>query len=83
MRTTNYPLRLPASIMQEARKAAEQDGVSLNQFIGTALAEKVSALRAEAVLRERARRADRARFDEVMSRAGGTPPREGDEVAER
>jgi hypothetical protein len=81
MRTTDYPLRLSAAIMEEARKAAKQDGVSLNQFIGTALAEKVSALRAEAVLRQRARRADRRRFDEVMSRAGGTP-REGDEVEE-
>lgn len=66
--------------MEEARKAAAQDGVSLNQFISTALAEKVSALRAEAVLRERAERADRRKFDEVISRAGGTPPRKGDEV---
>ncbi len=82
MRTTNYPLRLPASIMEEARRAAAQDGVSLNQFIGTALAEKVAALRTEAVLRDRARRADRRAFDAVLSRAGGTPPRPGDEVPE-
>lgn len=82
MRTTSYLLRLPASIMEEAKKAAAQDGVSLNQFISTALAEKVSALRAEAVLRERARPADRRTFDEVMSRAGGTPPRPGDELPE-
>ena len=82
MRTTSYLLRLPASIMEEAKKAAAQDGVSLNQFISTALAEKVSALRAEAVLSERARRADRRTFDEVMSQAGGTPPRLGDELPE-
>ena len=82
MRTTSYLLRLRASIMEEAKKAAAQDGVSLNQFISTALAEKVSALRAEAVLRERARRADRRTFDEVMSRADGTPSRLGDEVPE-
>lgn len=82
MRTTSYLLRLPASIMEEAKKAAAQDGVSLNQFISTALAEKVSALRAEAVLSERARRGDWRTFDEVMSRAGGMPPRLGDEVPE-
>ncbi|MFZ1415759.1 MAG: YlcI/YnfO family protein [Defluviicoccus sp.] len=82
MRTTSYLLRLPASIMEEAKKAAAQDGVSLNQFISTALAEKVSALRAEAVLSERARRADWRTFDEVMSQAGGTPPRPGDELPE-
>ncbi|SUS05939.1 conserved hypothetical protein [uncultured Defluviicoccus sp.] len=78
----NYPLRIPESILREARLAAAQDGVSLNQFIGAALAEKVSALRAQAVLEERARRADRAAFDAVMARAGGTPPREGDETIE-
>lgn len=71
MRTTSYLFRLPASIMEEAKKAAAQDGVSLNQFISTALAEKASALRA-----------DWRTFDEVMSRAGGMPPRLGDEVPE-
>lgn len=40
------------------------------------------SLRTDAVLRERARRADRRTFDEVMSRAGGTPPRPGDELPE-
>ncbi|HRK96830.1 MAG TPA: YlcI/YnfO family protein [Rhodospirillales bacterium] len=82
MRTSNFPLRAPASIMEEARKAAAEDGVSLNQFIATALAEKVSALRTEAVLTARARRADRDKFDGVISRAGGTPPRDGDEPPE-
>lgn len=80
MAARNYPLRIANSLLEEARRAAAQDGVSLNQFIGTALAEKVSALRTQAVLEERARRADRATFDVVMARAGGTPPRAGDEI---
>jgi len=70
MPTTNYPLRVPASIMAEAEKAAAQDGVSLNQFISTAVAEKVSALRTQAVLQARAARADRGKFDAVIARAG-------------
>ena len=78
-----FPLRASVAIMEEAKKAAAQDGVPLNQLIGTAVAEKVSALRTEAVLRERAKRADRHKLDEVMSRAGDTPPREGDEIAKR
>lgn len=82
MPITNYPLRVPASIMAEAKKAAAQDGVSLNQFISTAVAEKVSALRTQAVLQARADRADRKKFDEVIARAGGQPPRDGDEVNE-
>ena len=80
MPTTNYPLRAPASIMKEAKRAAAQDGVSLNQFISTALAEKVSALRTQAVLADRAARADRTKFGKVMAKAGGQPPRAGDEA---
>ena len=37
--------------MAEARRAAKSEGVSLNQFINVAVAEKVSAVRAEAFLR--------------------------------
>jgi hypothetical protein len=47
----SYPLRLQASVMAEARRAAKSEGVSLNQFINVAVAEKVSAVRAEAFLR--------------------------------
>jgi hypothetical protein len=62
-----------------ARRAAKRDGVSLNQFINTALAEKVAAPEAEDVFTRRAARADRARFLEVLERLGGEPPRPGDE----
>jgi hypothetical protein len=47
----NHPLSLQASVMAEARRAAKSEGVSLNQFINVAVAEKVSAVRAEAFLR--------------------------------
>ena len=40
-----YALRLPASMKAEAEKLAAEDGTSLNQFVATAVAEKVSALR--------------------------------------
>ena len=48
---TNYPLRLQPFLMAEARRAAKSQGVSLNQFIHGAVAEKVTAVRAEALLR--------------------------------
>jgi len=47
----SYSLRLQASVMAEARRVAKSEGVSLNQFINVAVAEKVSAVRAEAFLR--------------------------------
>jgi hypothetical protein len=47
----SYPLRLQVSVMAEARRVAKSEGVSLNQFINVAVAEKVSAVRTEAILR--------------------------------
>lgn len=76
----SYPLKAPLSILDAARRAAKRDGVSLNQFINTALAEKVAALEADDVLSRRAERADQSRFMEVMSRIGSDAPAEGDRI---
>jgi hypothetical protein len=67
--------------MEEARKAANSQGVALNQLINVAVAEKVSALRTAEYFRERGRRADRAETLRILDRAGkGNPPMEGDEL---
>jgi len=78
MSKSNYPLKAPSSILAAAREAAARDGVSLNQFINTALA----AWQAEQVFSQRAARADKARFVEVLGRVGPEPPRAGDELPE-
>ncbi|MGC1162672.1 MAG: hypothetical protein WA881_11200, partial [Candidatus Sulfotelmatobacter sp.] len=52
------------------RKAAELEGVALNQLINVAVAEKVSALRTEEYFRERASRADRSETLRILERAG-------------
>ncbi|WP_295544363.1 hypothetical protein [uncultured Thiohalocapsa sp.] len=80
MSKNNYPLKAPESILAAARRAARRDGVNLNQFINTALAEKVAALEAEEVFTQRAARADKARFLDVLRRVGPEPPRSGDEL---
>src|SRR5207253_11112562 len=53
MRKSNFALRLQPSLLDEARKLAEEEGVALNQLINVAVAEKVSALRTESYLAER------------------------------
>jgi len=60
MRRSNVALRLQQSLLEEARKVSESEGVALNQFINVAVAEKLSALRTEDYFRERAGRADLA-----------------------
>jgi hypothetical protein len=62
-------------------KAAEAEGVALNQLINVAVAEKVSALRTQEYFRERGRRADRAETLRILGRAGQrNRPMEGDEL---
>jgi hypothetical protein len=58
MRKSNFALRLQPSLLEEARKLAEAEGVALNQLINVAVAEKVSALRTECYITERAARAN-------------------------
>ena len=81
MRKSNFALRLQPSLLDEARKLAETDGVALNQLINVAVAEKLSALRTERYLSERAARADIPRALAILKRAGrGNPPVKGDEM---
>ena len=81
MRRSNFALRLPPTLLAEARKAAESEGVALNQLITLALAEKISAMRTEEYFEERARRADPAAVKRILARVGkGNPPVEGDEL---
>jgi hypothetical protein len=54
MSKSTYPLKLPTSVKKAAAELAATDGVSLNQFIAAAVAEKVGSLRADDFLRERA-----------------------------
>lgn len=81
MRRSNFALRLQPSLLAEARKAAESEGVALNQLINVAVAEKISSLRTEEYFRERAKRANRRETLRILKRAGiGQPPMAGDEL---
>ena len=74
-----YPLRLPRSLKAGIERVSMRDGTSVNQFVAMAAAEKLATLEAEDFFRSRVERADLAAFDRIMARAGGQPPREGDE----
>jgi hypothetical protein len=81
MRRSNVALRLQESLLNEARKVAEAEGVALNQFINVAVAEKLSALRTEDYFRERGQRANVGKAKRLLSSAGrGKAPVPGDEL---
>jgi hypothetical protein len=81
MRRSNVALRLQTSLLEEAQRVAEAEGVALNQLINVAVAEKVSALRTEEYFRERSSRADIDKAKRILERAGrGKAPVAGDEM---
>ena len=75
-------LRLPESLHERARELAKLEGVSINQLIATALAEKVSALDTVAYLETRAKRGSREHFLDALSKAPNALPPPGDELPE-
>ena len=69
-------LRLPDSLHNRARILSKRDQVSINQFIASAVAEKISALETEEYLSQRANRASRKKFQAALSEV---PDREPDQ----
>ena len=75
-----YPLRLPRSLKEAVQRLSREDQTSINQFVATAVAEKVAALQTAHFFVERKARADFKAFDKIVRRRGGRKPREGDEL---
>jgi hypothetical protein len=77
---SKYALRLPDSLYEAARRLARADGISLNQFIATAVAEKVSALDTADYLARRGQDADLDAYRRVLERVPDATPVVGDEL---
>jgi hypothetical protein len=79
-----FALRMTATLGKEAKESAAREGVSLNQFINLAVAEKVEYLENEAwIAKRRAPTQDRIdRAIAILNRKGTLPPLPGDEIPE-
>lgn len=73
-------LRLSESLHKTVRKLAKQEGVSINQLVSTAVAEKLSALMTEEYLQSRAKRGSRKKFSKVLSKVPDVEPPSGDRI---
>lgn len=73
-------LRLPNSIHRHAKRLAGEEGVSINQLISAAVAEKLSAIDTERYLAERAARGRVSKFKRVLAKVPPAKPASGDEV---
>jgi hypothetical protein len=76
-------LRIPESLHRKVRELAKREGISINQLIATALAEKIAALTAQEYLEKRASRGSRRAYDGALSKVRDAKPVPGDEVKER
>jgi len=71
-------IRLPDSLHRLAKDIARQDQVSMNQFIASAVAEKVSALATEQYLNERAARGSATKFRAALAQVPDAAPEDFD-----
>lgn len=73
-------LRLPDSLHKRVRELVKQEGISINQFISSAVAEKLAALMTVEYLEERAKRGSLEKFLAVLAKVPDVPPEPGDEL---
>ena len=71
-------LRLANSLHDEVKFLAKREGISINQFISSAVAEKMSALMTENYLQKRAKKGNEQAFLEAMSNVPDVEPEEHD-----
>jgi hypothetical protein len=73
-------LRIPNSLHEQIRQLAKQDGISINQFLASAAAEKMSALLTEDYIQARAKRASLKKFQNVLKKVPNSKPEEFDRI---
>lgn len=73
-------LRLPESLHEQIRKLAREEGISINQFLSSAAAEKLAALMTVEYLEERARRGSREKFEAALAKLPDVEPEDYDKL---
>ena len=73
-------LRLPGSIHRHIREIARNEGVSINQFVSSAVSEKISAIMTEDYLKSRAKRAKKSDLRKILDDVPKRNPILGDEL---
>ena len=73
-------VQIPDSLQKSLYELASRDGISVDQFISTAIAEKLSALMAENYLQERAKRGSREKYDAILAKVPDIEPEDYDRM---
>ena len=73
-------LRLPESIHRHLKALAEREGISINQLVNSAVAEKLAALMTEEYLQERADRGSRRKLRAILGKVPDVEPEKKDQL---
>jgi hypothetical protein len=73
-------VQIPDSLQKSLCDLASCDGISIDQFISTAIAEKLSALMTENYLIERAKRGDRTKYEAILAKVPDVEPEAYDKI---
>jgi len=73
-------LRLPDSLHNEVKALAKNEGISINQFISSAVAEKMSAIMTEQYLLKRGQKDNKKAFLDAMAKVPNDEPTEKDRL---
>jgi hypothetical protein len=71
---SSLSLRLPDSLHRHIKEFSEKEGVSINQFISTAVAEKMSALSTQNYLEDRAKRGSKTKLKKLLKKVPAVEP---------
>ena len=61
-------IQIPDSLHKSLNELANRDGISIDQFVSSAIAEKIAALMTEGYLKERAKRGSRAKYEAILAK---------------
>jgi len=75
-------VRLPNSLHDKLRELARREGTSINQFVSSAVAEKLAALLTEELLEKRAQHGTRRKFDAVLRTVPDVEPAANDRLSD-
>ncbi len=75
-------VNIPDSIYKSMQEIAQQDNISVEQFIATAIAEKIAALMNESYLLERANRGSREKYESILAKVPDIEPEDYEKLTQ-
>mgnify|MGYP006304404997 CR=1 FL=1 len=73
-------LHLSDTIYRHVKEIAEKEGISIDQFISSAISEKISAIGTENEILERSKKANLQDFEKILKKVPDRKPLPGDEI---